>query len=220
MNWPDDFINKVICGDCLKILSEIPDGAVDAVITDPPYGINLDTTNKNQHRSVLAKAKDYPKIVGDDKPFDPNQLIKRFFNKPMFLFGANNYHRSLPQSGGWLIWDKTGGGRHFNDNADAELAWSNVTNTPRMFHHMWHGMMKDSERQDQRQHPTQKPVALMAWIISKWTKPDDLILDPYAGSGSTLVACKQLGRRYIGIEISPEYCRIAEDRLRQGELFG
>ncbi len=226
MNWPDDFINKVICGDCNKILPLIPDGAVDAVITDPPYGISLDTANKSRGRGVggltskaMALANDYPKVYGDDKPFEPMKLVRRYFDKPMFLFGANFYHRQLPQSGAWVIWDKTGGGRVMNDNADCELVWSNLDFAPRICHHLWNGLMKDSERQDRRVHPTQKPVALMSWIINKWTKPDDLILDCYAGSGSTLVAAKQLNRRYIGIEISGDYCEIARQRLAQQELF-
>lgn len=218
MNWPDDFINKVICGDCRDILPLIPDGVVNAVITDPPYGIDLDTANKKRQRGNWSVGRDYPKVYGDNKPFNPKHLL-RFYNKPIFLSGGNYYASGLPDCRGYVIWDKTGGGQHICDNADAELIWNNVLNVSRIFHHLWHGAMKGSERQDPRQHPTQKPIALMRWIISKWTKPNDLILDCYAGSGSTLVAAKQLGRRYIGIEISPEYCRISEDRLRQGELF-
>ena len=76
-----------------------------------------------------------------------------------------------------------------------------------------------SETKDPKLHPTQKPTELIIWAIEKYSNPNDLILDPFLGSGTTAVAAKQVGRRYIGIEISPEYCKIAEQRLAQEELF-
>ena len=218
MTWPDDYINKIICGDCLSVMKGIPDGAVDLVVTDPPYGISLDTDYKNRGRGKLGANKDWPTVFGDDKPFDPGILLKRFYEKPMFLFGANYYAKSLPEVSSWYVWDKRDASCQ-NDQADCELIWSNVGKGARLYHHLWNGMMKASERGIPRQHPTQKPIALMKWLIMPHTKEGDIVLDPFLGSGTTAVACKQLGRKYIGIEINPDYCKIAEDRLRQEELF-
>ena len=102
--------------------------------------------------------------------------------------------------------------------SDAEVAWSNVLTGARVFHHMWLGIYRDSKLSSRGFHPTQKPVALMRWILERWTKPGDLILDPYMGSGPIAQACHEMGRRYIGVEIVEDYCRIAVDRLRQGVL--
>lgn len=227
--WPDDFINRVICGDCLEILPMIPDGVIDAVITDPPYGIGIINKSRGSiggsksfgsigGAKKIIKAKVYPAVIGDDSPFNPSALLKRFYDKPMVLFGANYYARSLPEMSSWFIWDKRDGTT--SDNfADCEMAWSNVGGPARLFSHHWRGLIKASEQDQRRLHPTQKPVAVMRWIIDKTTAPGQIILDPYAGSGSTLVAAKELGRNYIGIEITQDYCAIAVERLKQGELF-
>ena len=216
MKYPDDYVNKIICGDCLEVMKGIPDGAVDLVVTDPPYGISLDTNYKDKGRGKLGKNKNWPKVHGDERPFNPTPILKQFGEIPIFLFGANYYARSLPEVSSWYIWDKRDATCQ-NDQADCELIWSNIGKGARLYHHLWNGMMKASERGEPRQHPTQKPIALMKWLISQTTA--DIILDPFVGSGTTCVAAKQLGRKYIGIEISPEYCKIAEDRLKQEELF-
>ncbi len=91
-----------------------------------------------------------------------------------------------------------------------------MTGRVQVFRHLWKGFLTDSEHQPQRRvHPTQKPVALMRWIIDKWTKPGDLVFDPYMGSGPVARACLDLGRRYIGVEIVEEYCQAAVDRVGQ-----
>jgi site-specific DNA-methyltransferase (adenine-specific)/modification methylase len=96
--------------------------------------------------------------------------------------------------------------------ADVELAWSNIGGPARHFQHTWNGFLRDSERGIERYHPTQKPVALMEWVIKQAGRPE-IVFDPFAGSGTTVVAAKKLGRHYLGFEISPEYCEIARKRL-------
>ena len=168
------------------------------------------------NRRVLRGGK--PPVHGDDRPFDPAHLLT--FDR-LVLFGANHYSDRLPVSGGWLVWDKTGGGRGpDNSFADVELAWTNLRKTPCIRHHLWKGLVRDSEAGDRVLHPTQKPVALMQWILTEWTVAGDLILDPYAGSGPTLLAAKNLGRRAIGIEIEERYCDSAAKRLSQETMFG
>lgn len=198
--------------DCLDLLKDIPDGSVDAVITDPPYGIALKTNYRERGRGCLAECNDYPLIAGDDKPFDPSPFLAY---PVVVLFGANYYADKLPPMSSWFVWDKRDG-MNSNDQADCELIWCNTGKAARLFHHRWNGMIKASERDQRRVHPTQKPVALMEWIIKQVTKEGDIILDPFMGSGTTLVACAKLGRRGIGIEINEGYFGIACKRVEEG----
>ena len=131
------------------------------------------------------------------------------------LFGGNYFADRLPTASGWIVWDKMR--PEDLDQATAELAWTNFVKGVRVFRFLWNGMIRASD--EMLQHPTQKPVALMTWILSlRWTPPGT-VLDPFMGSGTTLVAAKQLGRRAIGIEIEEKYCEIAIERLRQRSLF-
>jgi site-specific DNA-methyltransferase (adenine-specific) len=200
-------------GDCRDVLPLVPDSAV--CITDPPYGVSLNTAYKSNQRGVLAGANDYPPVHGDDQPFNPAHLL-RFSG--VVLFGANYYADKLPPRGSWLVWDKRDGSG-FNDQADAELAWvGGVSGTvPRLFAHRWNGMIKASERDARRVHPTQKPVALMSWCLSFFPSAT-LIVDPYMGSGPTLRAAKDKGLRAVGIEIEERYCEIAARRCSQEVL--
>jgi site-specific DNA-methyltransferase (adenine-specific) len=203
---------RLIRGDCLSILPQIK---ADIIITDPPYGVNLDTYNKSRGRGCKCQASDYPSIVGDNEPFDPSHLLG--YNR-VVLFGANYYADKLPPSSGWVVWDKLNGLTSkrdwgFNDNADCEMIWTNVNEPCRLVRHRWMGMLKDSERRERRVHPTQKPVELMRLLIEHYSKPGDVICDPYMGSGSTGVAALRSGRSFIGIEISTDYMLIAKRRI-------
>lgn len=200
-------------GDCREILPVI--GAPDLLLGDPPYGVAERTDRRSNGRSGKAQCNDFAPVHGDDEPFDPSHLIG--FNR-VVLFGANYFADRLPASPTWLVWDKREGILE-NDNADCEVAWSNLGGPARIFRHAWAGMIKASEKTERRVHPTQKPVALMAWIISRWTERGQLVVDPYMGSGPTLRAAKDLGRRAIGIEIEERYCEIAAKRLAQEVLL-
>jgi site-specific DNA-methyltransferase (adenine-specific) len=201
-------------GDCLEILPTIPSGSVDAVVTDPPYGIGERTDRASKGRSNLAACYDFPPVAGDDKPFDPSPWL--CFPK-VILWGANHYASRLPDASCWLAWDKRDG-MTSNDNADCEMAWTNLRGPARLFRHRWSGMIKDSEKSDRRVHPTQKPVALMIWCLKLLQlPPGSLILDPYAGSGTTAVACQKVGHQCILIEKDERYIPIIERRLRDAE---
>ena len=206
----------IVCGDCLDVMATMPDGCVDAVVTDPPYGIGINTKNAGRRRGnrpydTKARARDFPLVNGDDSPFDPLPLL-RFRN--IVLWGANHYASRLPDSHCWFVWDRKAGKAADSDITDCELAWTKGLHyrTTRMFRHMWAGFQRESESGQKHLHPTQKPVLLMEWCLSFFPKAT-IILDPFCGSGTTCVAAKQLGRRYIGIEIDPEYCKIANNRL-------
>lgn len=148
-------------GDAWAILPELE---AELVLSDPPYGVNLNTSYASTSRGNKTAAHDYPRVHGDDKPFDPTALL-RFPN--VVLWGANYYADRLPPQGQWLVWDKRDG-IGYNDQADCELAWTRGTSgtVPRIYRHLWNGMLKDSERDQRRVHPTQKPLALMRWCLN------------------------------------------------------
>ena len=202
-------------GDCLEILPTL--GKVDAVVTDPPYGIG-EAAGKNASRSNLAIAKDYGDAHWDDRPISP-ELIELVRNAGTWniIFGGNFY--SCPATSCWLIWDKINGK---NDFADCELAWTNLPKATRLLRYMWHGMLR-AHGEPRGDHPTQKPVGVMKWCIEHLPINTNIILDPFMGSGTTGVACVNLGRKFIGIEIEPKYfdiaCRRIEDAYRQGDMF-
>jgi site-specific DNA-methyltransferase (adenine-specific) len=202
------------CGDCLQIMKDIPSGSIDAVITDPPYGVRY---SPKQNSSKAWGAKTFVGeciVMGDDKPFDPAPFLDY---QTVILFGANHYANRLPCSSEWVVWDKRDT-LASNDFADCELIWTNQEGVSRTFRHRWSGALRDSEMGVPRQHPTQKPIVLMSWLIEKYTKTGDTILDPFMGSGTTGVACVQTGRNFIGIEIDPSYFAIAQKRIAEAQL--
>jgi site-specific DNA-methyltransferase (adenine-specific) len=208
-------------GDCREVLPSLR--GVSLVLTDPPYGIRAQVDNTrfsggNQTGPRTAVGERVP-VRGDDEPFDPSHLLGF---KRLILFGANNFASRLPDSNGWIVWDKRVGLEDMTGwpLGEGELAWTNVTGGIRFFRNRWMGLVRSDEH-GEHYHPTQKPVALMAWAIQKWTEPGDLILDPYMGCGTTLRAAKNLGRNATGIEIEEQYCEIAVKRLEQEVLdFG
>lgn len=156
-------------GNCLEILlsQQAPtSGIVFAVVTDPPYGIAF--SHGGNDRSGIGLGRYATKfahvpVIGDALPFDPSPWLS--LGVPVVMWGGNHFASRLPDSPSWLIWDKRAASGHTNDFADCELAWTNTGKVARVFRHQWDGMMKASERGVERQHPTQKPVALMAWCI-------------------------------------------------------
>lgn len=206
-------------GDCLEILPTL-DLSDAVIVTDPPYGVAERTNRHEAGRSGAAACNDFEPVHGDDKPFDPSPILA--LGVPTVLFGANHYASRLPDASRWLVWDKLAGLKSdrpvgFNDNADAELAWSNLGGPVRLHSQRWMGMLKSGEdARMPRRHPTEKPVELMRWVIGQ--TPDVVVVDPFAGSGTTLRAAKDLGRKAIGIETDERYCEVAAKRLAQEVL--
>jgi len=201
----------IYCADCREILPELP--KVDLVLTDPPYGLKQNT-HRVAGRGKLARTTDYGDF-GWDELVD-RDLIDQIIlaGKHAIVFGGNYY--GLRSDTCWLIWDKDNSG----DFADCEMAWTNLPGSLRRIIYRWNGMLQENMKdKEKRYHPTQKPVAVMKWAIATADKKLDTvcndIIDPMMGSGSTLVAAKQLGRKAIGIEIEEKYCAIAVKRLAQ-----
>ena len=205
----------VYLGDCRDILPTLP--KVDAVITDPPYGIG-EAAGKNASRGKLAVAKDFGNDSWDDEPIS-DELIRRVreAGKWAVIFGGNYY--ALPPAKCWLVWDKENGDSDF---ADCELAWTNLPKAVRRIRYMWNGMLR-ANGELRGDHPTQKPIGVMAWAINHLPADTQTILDPFMGSGTTGVACMNLGKSFVGIEREPKYfdiaCRRIEDAQRQGRLI-
>lgn len=196
-------------GDCLEILPHL--SGVDAVVADPPYGIGYrpDYGNRRLPNGGWMRRTESPAVIGDDVDFDPSPLLEY----PCVLWGGDHYATRLPSTGRWLIWDKRCGVIPERCQSDCEVAWCSNSGPRRIFRHIWDGMVKDSERGQQRAHPTQKPIEVMKWCLE--FVDGDCILDPFMGSGTTGVACMKLGRRFIGIEIEEKYCAIAARRIAE-----
>jgi len=200
-------------GDCMDILSKLD--KVDAVITDPPYGIN-ENSKKVASRGNMAAPKDYGDFDWDKSP-PPDELIELIRTKGKYqaFFGGNYF--TLPPTSCWLVWDKLNGD---NDFADCELAWTNWPKAVRRLQWRWNGMIRQGN--EERFHPTQKPLEVMKWVIELCPK-SETILDPFMGSGTTGVAAIQMGRKFVGIERDPKYFEIACKRIKlavsQPQLF-
>ena len=211
---------RLIHGDCLEVMPTLEAGSVDAVITDPPYGINLETDYESRYGKGGKK---YDPIIGDNSPFD----FKSFENLKIgeqFWFGAENYlFRSDKTEGSWLCWDKYPTDKNDKRTAGGfELIWSKKRHKYRIIrlkaiNTNWITIKENVG------HPTQKPITLIVWLIENYTQEGDTILDPFMGSGTTGVACHLTGRNFIGIEIDETYFNIAkkriEDAQRQPLLF-
>jgi site-specific DNA-methyltransferase (adenine-specific) len=194
--------------DCREVLRSLP--IVDAVITDPPYGIGEDggkfRDRKGGGHRVLKK-RGWDNKRPDRSTFD---MMER--SAPIRLYWGGNYFADyLPASSGWLYWNKLMGG----DFSDGELAYTNLDRALRSFTYC--------NKEHGKEHPTQKPVPLMEWCIAQVGTPRE-ILDPYMGSGTTGVAAMNLGCHFIGIEQDKDYfdiaCRRLEDAQRQRRMFG
>lgn len=213
---------EIIQGDCLEVMKQYPDNHFDLVLTDPPYGIGVDMTMHKQSGTQYGKAL-APKANYAATNWDSTTPSKSVFDeirrisKNQIIFGGNYFVEHLSNSSCWIVWDKVNGTNQF---ADCELARTSFKSAVRMHRYMWNGMlqgnMKDKEK---RYHPTQKPLPLMRWILENYSKPGDLICDPFLGSGTTTRACKDLRRDCVGIEINADYVKIAESRLGQEVLF-
>ena len=198
-------------GDCLEILPDL--GEVGSVVTDPPYGIErfkkgFGTTRFKGHGAEKKG------IEWDKRPDqqDLNLLIE--LSQEQIIWGANNF--TLPESEYFLVWDKM---QTVDNFASAELAYTNIKQPAKVFRYSIHQHNQDEKV---KAHPTQKPVRLMEWCLS-FLKAEGIVLDPYMGSGTTGVACANMSRKFIGIEIDKGYfdkaCERIDAAYAQGRLF-
>ena len=207
----------------------VPVREVALVHDDPPYGVNEETERRSKGRvgslarasqKIRARARvarevglphDFPRVVGDDAPFDPAPILN--LRRPTVLWGANHYAPRVPESPSWLLWDKRED-QTPDDNADGELAWSNLGGPLRIFRHWWRGALRKTEKGDRHLHPTQKPIALCSWVYQRAKlKRGDLVFVPHGGSGPDLPACAAMGLKLIWCDVEEWCCQTAVSRL-------
>jgi DNA modification methylase len=212
--------HRVACGDSTDVGvhdallgSDVP----DMVLTDPPYGMHLTadwSSIKGSLKSIGAgktSGNKYDDVIGDHDDFDPQPYLGMYDRvKEQFWFGADYYAERIPtkNDGSWLVWDKRKDSQADAIGAEFELCWSRQKHKRRMLRHDWFGFLASGTNASDarhRVHPTQKPVSLFVDIMDQWGKPRDLVLDPFGGSGSTLMACEYTGRKARLIELDPRY---------------
>lgn len=217
-----ELLNKIHHADCLDFMRQLPDKCIDLCLTDPPYGIG-ESSNNNKSRGKLTEARDYGSKNWDDSAPDKqvfDEIIR--ISKNQIIFGANHFIDKLPYaSPSWIVWDKV---NYTSDFADCELAWTSHKTAVRMFKFQWCGMLQgDMKNKEERIHPTQKPRQLFQAILQKYMLDKGTVLDCFSGSGTTALACHDLGLDFICIEKDPDYHSASVKRLeehrRQGKLF-
>lgn len=203
---------EIIHGDCLEVMKSYPDKYFDLVLTDPPYGIGLAEGTITTYGQSTINGKKYKgewdKITPNKEIFD--EIIR--VGKKVIIFGGNFFTDKLPVNGHWIVWDKKGDIKFDNPFGDCELAWTNIERkSVKKYTVIQQGFISEEKN---RFHPTQKPVSLFHAIIRDYTEDDALILDPFAGSCTTLIASEELGRTCVCIEKEEQYVEIGKNRLQ------
>ena len=220
---------KLTNEDNMELMARYPDGYFELAIVDPPYGLGFDgevssmtiSPNMNAERKKRWNSRTVNKYIKKDwdKETPPPEYLEQLFrvSKNQIIWGGN--HFELPQSRGWIFWDKLMD-KGFS-LADGEMAWTSFDKAVKKFTYLWAGFKK--AKPENRIHPTQKPVALYKWLLSKYAKQGDKILDTHLGSMSIAIACYDLGFDLVGAELDTEYYQKGLERvnnhIKQGNLF-
>lgn len=226
--------HRLLCGDATnkEDVDKLMNGEkIDLLLTDPPYGIGIVKANgkigfgdgrlgfHNKDKATgtirgtiggwgIVPVGIHKIIEGDDKPFNPEHLLKLGDNQ--IIWGGNYFADKIPSSSCWIIWDKREN-IPSNNFADCEIAWTNFKKPSRIFRHKWSGLIRAGNRDEElskRVHPTQKPVGLFKELLVNYSEENHIVMDCYGGSGSTLIACEQLKRKCRMIEIDPQYVEV------------
>lgn len=213
--------HRLMCGDstsekdvnCLML-----DDKVDLVLTDPPYGITVVNTDGKvgANNFGVAKKGTYRPIIADDTVDTAQkavEILSKLCNR-LIVWGGNYFLSFLPPSSGWLVWDKRCDSGIRNSFADAELAYCSFSTPVRVYHQLWNGMIREGEH-DERIHPTQKPTKILGEILKDFSSENNIIMDLFGGSGSTLIACEQLNRKCLMMELDPKYVDVIVDRWQK-----
>ncbi len=211
-------LDSITCGDCLELMKGIEDNSVDLVVTDPPYGIKRDKGFEGFEGFGGFGEPIARRQYKDD--WDQERPEKQYFDeilrvsKNAIIFGGNHFADILPLGNHWIVWDKLNTMPTFGD---CELIWTNIDRkSVKKIRHEYNGLLG---KEDQRYHPTQKPVGLLEKLLYQYSKEGDIILDPFLGSGTTAVACVNLNRHYLGIELDEGYVAIANKRVEEAKMI-
>lgn len=207
--------HRIICGDCgdpAILARALGHNTIHMLLNDPPYGMSLDTDYSKMPSTKLEGNRTYAAIIGDDRPFTYNNF--GISAEEEFWFGADYYRKSIPDGGSWLVWDK-----RVEDKFDAmigsafELIWSREPHKREIIR-CNNTLFSGEAEAKNKWHPTAKPSKVIAWIVSHYSQPDDVIMDMYLGSGTTLMVCQRLERTCLGIELSPDYVALTLQRFK------
>ena len=214
-------ISETYNEDCMIGMARYPDNYFELAIVDPPYGINH--ANKagkmagQQYGNAAAKKRDYK-----SKDWDLQIPNQDYFSeltrvsKNQIIWGGNYMTNYLEPKSGWIFWDKNNGDNNFSDG---ELAYTSFNCGLRKVGITWNGMIQyDMKNKEDRFHPTQKPILLYKWLLDKYAKKGDKILDTHLGSGSSRIACDDMGFDFVGFELDKEYFEAQEKRFREYKL--
>lgn len=216
-------LNELYNMDCMDGMKQFPDGYFDLAIVDPVYGdvtgggYTTSKYDKQEHHIGTGKANQlaYHRALWEQHKTG-SEYFKELFrvSKNQIIWGGNFFVESLPSSQGWIVWDKQHpDGLTFSD---CELAFTSFNVGLRIFRYMWNGMLQGNMKQkEQKIHPTQKPIALYKWLLTKYAKEGDKILDTHVGSASSLIACHDLHFDFIGFELDETYYKAAKERMEQ-----
>ena len=211
--------------DNMALMARYPDNYFELAIVDPPYGIGEDGgKSESRCKKTKVKANSFKKKNWDSFAPNMNYFIElKRVSKNVIIWGANHFIENIPNSNSscWIVWDKDNGE---NDFADCELAYCSFNTAVRKIKFKWHGMLQqDMKNKETRIHPTQKPVSLYKWILDKYAKQGDKILDTHLGSGSIAIACHDYGFDLTACELDKEYFDKAMERINnhvaQQKLF-
>ena len=211
--------SEVYLMDCIEGMKHYPDNYFDLAVVDPPYGIGYSVSSARNSGTKYGVAKtakrQYSEKHWDNEPPPVAYFIEVFrVSKNQVIWGANHFISRMPYDAScWVVWDKDNGETHF---ADCEMAWTSFKKAARLFKWTWNGMLQQnmSDKED-RFHPTQKPVALYDWLITKFAEPGQKILDTHLGSGSSRVAANKAGLDFVGFEIDEEYFAASDERFKK-----
>lgn len=193
---------KITNEDNMKLMSRYEDNYFDLAIVDPPYGIDAGKMTMGSGKHEFVKGKDWDSEVPNDDYF--KELFR--VSKEQIIWGGNYF--KLPLNNNWIIWDKRNPNLSFSE---AELAWCSINKNVRIFQRL--STLPDYD--GKKKHPTQKPIKLYEWILMKYAKENDKILDTHLGSGSIAIACHNLGFDLTACELDPDYYKAAMKRIEE-----
>jgi len=215
--------HRLLCGDSTKkadVERLMAGELADMVFTDPPYGMKLNADFSDM--KGIAGGNKYEDVIGDHEDYDPSVILDIFsYCKEIFLWGADYYAERIPKrnDGCFFVWDKTEAGISPNSayekqfGSNFELCWSKAKHKRQVVGVLWKGIFGLSKEDiKKRVHPTQKPTRLCDWFIEHFSIRDNLIIDLFGGSGSTLISCEKTNRKCRMMEIDPIYCQVIIDR--------
>lgn len=211
--------------DNMALMARYPDNYFELAIVDPPYGIGIHKMNYTQSaKGGVTKRNDYSAITNWDSNVPTQEYFNELFrvSKSQIIWGGNYFE--LPLTKSWIIWDKKTEEKYSNDFADCEMAWNSFNKPAKVVRYLWSGMLQPNMKDKQKRiHPTEKPYQLYKWLLDKYAKPNDKILDTHLGSGSIAIACHDYGFDLTACELDKEYFDKSIQRIKnhtnQQKLF-